>query len=412
VNLSGTSDSGGAVREFADAALLLEVDVGETQGPLKKTPLHAMHMRLGARMAEFAGYDMPIQYPAGVMAEHNWTREHCGIFDVSHMGPSFLVLDEKIAVGGPSHEAISKIVERLCPSDIGGLAPGKIQLTVWLNENGGILDDLMIGRPEWPSRQGMLYIVVNAGTKEQDFALIAKAAGKDAELRRADDRALIAVQGPDAEAVLESIVPGVAKLTFMTFTRIDTADFGQLVVARCGYTGEDGFEVLVPPGTAEAFAERLLKDARVKPIGLGARDSLRLEAGMCLYGHDIDATKTPIEASLAWMVSKARRERGDFPGAQKILGQIKDGAAVKRVGVRPLGRAPAREGTEIQNAAGETIGLITSGGFGPTVNGPVAQGYVAREFAKAGTPLKLLVRGKTHDAEVATLPFVPNRYKR
>jgi aminomethyltransferase len=381
-------------------------------GPLKKTPLHALHVKLGARMAEFGGYDMPIQYPEGVMAEHNWTRTHCGIFDVSHMGPSFLMLDEKIAVGGPAQDAIAKIVEKLVPSDIAGLAPGKIQLTVLLNENGGILDDLMIGKPEWASRQGLLYIVVNAGTKEQDFALIQKAAGKDAELRRADDRGLIAVQGPEAEAVLESIVPGVAHLTFMTFTRIDTADYGQLVVARCGYTGEDGFEVLVPAEHANAFAEKLLADPRAKPIGLGARDSLRLEAGMCLYGHDIDVTKSPIEASLAWMVSKARRERGDFPGAQRILGQIKDGASVKRVGVKPLGRAPAREGVEIQNADGQTIGLITSGGFGPTVNGPVAQGYVDKAFAKAGTPLKLIVRGKALDAEVATLPFVPNRYKR
>jgi aminomethyltransferase len=381
-------------------------------GPLKKTPLHALHMKLGARMGEFGGYDMPIQYPEGVMAEHNWTRTHCGVFDVSHMGPSFLVLDESVAVGGPAQEAISKIVERLVPSDIAGLAPGKIQLSVLLNAEGGILDDLMIGRPDWFSRQGLLYIVVNAGTKEQDFALIAKAAGTDAELRRADDRALIAVQGPEAEAVLEGLVPGIAPLTFMTFTRIDTADYGQLIVARCGYTGEDGFEVLVPAENAYAFAQRLLDDPRAKPIGLGARDSLRLEAGMCLYGHDIDVTKSPIEASLAWMVSKPRRERGDFPGAARILGQIKDGATIKRVGIRPLGRAPAREGVEVQNAAGETIGLVTSGGFGPTLNAPVAQGYVAKEFSKAGTPLKLIVRGKALDAEVATLPFVPNRYKR
>lgn len=381
-------------------------------GPLKKTPLHALHLRLSARMGEFASYDMPIQYPDGVMAEHNWTRSHCGVFDVSHMGPCFLVLNESVAVGGPAHAEVAKIVETLVPSDIAGLPAGKIQLSVLLNEHGGILDDLMIGRPDWPSRQGLLYIVVNAGTKEQDFALIAQAAGKQAELRRADDRALIAVQGPEAEAVLEAIVPGVARLTFMTFTRIDTETFGQLVVARCGYTGEDGFEVLVPPGAANAFAEKLLSDPRAKPIGLGARDSLRLEAGMCLYGHDIDQTKTPIEASLAWMVSKARRERADFPGASRILAQINDGAEIKRVGVKPLGRAPAREGVEIQNATGETIGLVTSGGFGPTMNAPVAQGYVAKAFSKPGTPLKLIVRGKALDAEVAALPFVPNRYKR
>ena len=381
-------------------------------GPLKKTPLHALHVKLGARMAEFGGYDMPIQYSAGVLAEHNWTREHCGVFDVSHMGPCFLVLNESVAVGGPAHEKIAQIVERLVPSDIAGLAPGRIQLSVLLNSEGGILDDLMIGRPSWPSQQGLLYIVVNAGTKEQDFTLIAGAAGKDAELRRADDRALIAVQGPEAEAVLEGLVPGIAPLTFMTFTRIDTDAYGQLIVARCGYTGEDGFEVLVPAENANAFAERLLADPRARPIGLGARDSLRLEAGMCLYGHDIDTTKSPIEASLAWMFSKPRRERGDFPGAGRILRQLKDGAAVKRIGIRPLGRAPAREGVEVQNAAGETIGMVTSGGFGPTVNAPIAQGYVAKEFSKAGTPLKLIVRGKALDAEVAILPFVPNRYKR
>lgn len=383
-----------------------------SSAPLKTTPLHALHVKLGGRMVEFGGYDMPVQYAEGIMAEHNWTRTHCGVFDVSHMGPSFLVLSEGVSVGGPAHEKIAAIIEKLVPSDIAGLTPGKIQLSVLLNSEGGILDDLMIGRPEWPTRQGMLYIVVNAGTKEQDFALIQQAAGKDAELRRADDRALIAVQGPEAEAVLEAIVPGVARLTFMTFTRVDHDAYGQLVVARCGYTGEDGFEVLVPAEHAEAFATKLLSDPRAKPIGLGARDSLRLEAGMCLYGHDIDAGKSPIEGNLAWMVSKARRERGDFPGVDRILKELKDGPAKKRVGIRPLGRAPAREGTEVQSADGKTIGVVTSGGFGPTVNAPVAQGYVAAGYTKAGTPLKLIVRGKALDAEVATLPFTPNRYKR
>ena len=380
---------------------------------LKTTPLHALHVRLGGRMVEFGGYDMPVQYVDGIMAEHNWTRSHCGVFDVSHMGPSFLVLAEGAgSAGDATHAKIAAIVERLVPSDIEALTLGKIQLSVLLNSEGGILDDLMIGRPEWPSRQGILYIVVNAGTKEQDFALIQKAAGKDAELRRADDRALIAVQGPEAEAVLEAIVPGVARLTFMTFTRLETALFGQLIIARCGYTGEDGFEVLVPAEHAEAFAQRLLSDVRARSIGLGARDSLRLEAGMCLYGHDIDATKSPIEGNLAWMVSKSRRARGDFPGAARILKELKDGPAAKRVGIKPLGRAPAREGVEVQSPDGKTIGVVTSGGFGPTINAPIAQGYVATPYAKAGTPLKLIVRGKALDAEVATLPFTPNRYKR
>jgi aminomethyltransferase len=379
--------------------------------PLKKTPLHELHTRLGARMAEFAGYEMPIQYADGIMAEHNWTRTHAGLFDVSHMGPSFLAIP-KLGGGDEAHNEVSALVERLVPSDIAALPPGKLQLTVLLDSHGGILDDLMIGRAETPDRQGMLYVVVNAGTKEQDFALLKHAAGTHAELRRADDRALIALQGPEAEAVLDAIVPGVGRLTFMTFARFDKTPFGRILVARCGYTGEDGFEVLAPAEHAMAFADRLLKDHRVKPIGLGARDSLRLEGGMCLYGHDLDASKSPVEASLAWMISKSRRERGDFPGAQRILKELKDGPPARRVGIKPLGRAPAREGTQIQTPDGKTIGVVTSGGFGPTVNGPVAQGYVAPPFAKAGTPLLLIVRGKALEAEVAALPFVPHRYKR
>lgn len=379
--------------------------------PLKETPLHAMHVRLGARMAEFGGYDMPIQYPEGIMAEHNWTRASAGLFDVSHMGPSFLALPQ-LGGGDDAHRKVSALVEKLVPSDIAGLAPGKVQLTVLLNEEGGIIDDLMIGRPPREDQQGGLYIVVNAGTKENDFALIQKAAGTEAELFRADDRALIALQGPKAEQVIEAIFPQAVGLTFMTFKQIKDTPFGNIIATRCGYTGEDGFEILVSAEHGEALANRLLEDHRVKPIGLGARDSLRLEAGLCLYGHDLDTSKTPVSASLNWMISKTRRERADFPGAQRILSELKNGVPSKRVGVKPLGRAPAREGTEIQNDAGETIGVITSGGFGPTVNGPVAQGYVDTSYAKAGTPVKLLVRGKQLEAEIAALPFVPARYKR
>lgn len=273
-----------------------------------KTPLHALHVKLGGRMVEFGGYDMPIQYPEGIMAEHNWTRAHAGLFDVSHMGPSFLTLPELGAKtaeeGDEAHRKVAAIVEKLVPSDIAGLTPGKVQLTVLLNEDGGIIDDLMIGRPADPARQGMLYIVVNAGTKDNDFALIQKTAGADAELRRADDRALIALQGPEAEAVIASIIPEAVALTFMHFVRVEHPEFGRIMATRCGYTGEDGFEILVPADKAEAFAEKLLSDARVKPIGLGARDSLRLEGGMCLYGHDIDASKTPVAASLSWMISR------------------------------------------------------------------------------------------------------------
>jgi aminomethyltransferase len=379
--------------------------------PLKRTPLHGLHTQLGARMAEFGGYDMPIQYADGIMAEHNWTRTNAGLFDVSHMGPSFLALPE-LGGGDEAHRKVSALVEKLVPSDIAGLAPGKVQLTVLLNENGGIIDDLMIGRPQRDDQQGGLYIVVNAGTKENDFRLIAEAAKGEADLYRADDRALVAIQGPKAEQVIAEIFPDAIALTFMTFRQIKDTAYGNVVATRCGYTGEDGFEILVPAEHAEAFANRLLADDRVKPIGLGARDSLRLEAGLCLYGHDLDATKTPVAASLSWMISKARRERGDFPGAQRILGELKNGVPSKRVGIKPLGRAPTREGTEIQNTEGETIGVITSGGFGPTVNGPVAQGYVDTTYAKTGTPVKLLVRGKALEAEIATLPFVPARYKR
>ena len=382
-----------------------------SSSPLRKTPLHALHVKLGARMVEFGGYDMPIQYPEGIMAEHNWTRAHAGLFDVSHMGPSFLSLPQ-LGGGEEAHRKIAAIVERLTPSDIAGLAPGKVQLTVLLNEAGGIIDDLMIGRPPRDDQQGGLYIVVNAGTKETDFALIQKTAGSEAELFRADDRALIALQGPEAEAVIAGILPDAVPLKFMNFQQIKDTPFGNVIATRCGYTGEDGFEILVPAEHAQAFAEKLLSDPRVKPIGLGARDSLRLEGGMCLYGHDIDATKTPVAASLAWMISKSRRERGDFPGAQRILGELKNGVPSKRVGIRPLGRAPAREGSEIQNVNGETVGVVTSGGFGPSVNGPVAQGYVDTSYAKVGTPLKLVVRGKALDAEVAALPFVPAKYKR
>jgi aminomethyltransferase len=384
-------------------------DVSNT--PLKTTPLHGLHTRLGARMAEFGGYDMPIQYADGIMTEHNWTRSHAGLFDVSHMGPSFLSLPQ-LGGGDQAHRKVASIIERLVPSDIAGLAPGKVQLTVLLDANGGIIDDLMIGRPPRDDQQGMLYIVVNAGTKENDFSLIAKTAGAEAELHRADDRALIAIQGPEAEAVITGILPEAAPLTFMTFHEIKNTAFGNVIATRCGYTGEDGFEILVPAEHGEAFANRLLEDPRVKPIGLGARDSLRLEGGMCLYGHDIDISKTPVAASLSWMVSKARRERGDFPGADRILRELKEGVPSRRVGIRPLGRAPAREGTEIQNTDGETIGLVTSGGFGPTVNGPVAQGYVDTTYTKTGTPLKLIVRGKALEAEVAALPFVPAKYKR
>ncbi len=377
---------------------------------LRRTPLHGLHEKLGARMCAFAGYSMPIQFE-GVKAEHLWTREHCGLFDVSHMGPCFLTIS-----GGPreddaAHTEIAKLVEMLVPSDIQGLEPGQARLTVLLNEEGGILDDLIITRPYSPERQGALYIVVNGAMKEQDWAVFREKLSPHAELTRADDHILIALQGPDAEAVVTNHFPGAAELGFM-HGRHMSHEGGRVMVSRCGYTGEDGFELLIPnTETGIAFVVELLSDERVKPIGLGARDSLRLEAGLCLYGHDMDASRTPVEAGLTWVIQKSRREQANFPGAETILNQISNGAAQKRVGIQPLDRAPAREGTEIY-AGEKQIGIITSGGFGPSVEAPVAMGYVDSEFAKTGTELTLMVRGKPRAARVAKLPFVAHRYKR
>lgn len=375
---------------------------------LLETPLHALHVQLGGKMVGFAGYDMPIQFE-GVKAEHLWTREHCGLFDVSHMGPYFLTI-----TGGPrndpeAHVEIAKLIEMLVPSDIQGLKPGQARLTVLLNEEGGILDDLIITRPRQPHQQGMLYIVVNGAMKHQDWALFNEKLAPHAELTRADDHILIALQGPDAEAVVTSHFPEAADLGFMECIRLEKGDLSCLV-SRCGYTGEDGFELLIPP-EGVAFVTELLADERVKPIGLGARDSLRLEAGLCLYGHDLDPGKTPVEASLTWVIQKTRREAADFPGAAKILDQIANGAPIKRVGIQPLDRAPAREDTEIF-VGNQKVGVITSGGFGPSTETPVAMGYIASEYSKIGTELTLMVRGKPRAAKVAKLPFVPHRYKR
>lgn len=380
-----------------------------TTKPLMKTPLHALHVGLGARMVEFGGYDMPIQYPTGILAEHVWTREHAGLFDVSHMGPGEIVVPNRWGPG--AWERVAGAVEPLVCADLHSLAPGEQRLTLLLDQNGGILDDLMIARPLEADDPGKLLFVVNAGRKHEDLAHMAASLGERADVRLYDDQALLALQGPEAGDVLAALAPETTEMTFMQARRVHIEGM-PCTVSRSGYTGEDGFEILHPADGAEGFASRLLADPRVKPIGLGARDSLRLEAGMCLYGHDIDTRVSPVGASLAWTVSKARRERADFPGAARILAELKTGAPSRRVGIRPLGRAPAREGTEIQDAEGRSIGVVTSGGFGPTVNGPVAMGYVAASHAKAGTPLNLIVRGKALEAEVATLPFVPHRYKR
>ena len=309
--------------------------------PLKRTPLYEAHVAAGARLVEFAGYEMPGQYADGVLKEHLWTRAHAGAFDVSHMGPAFLTLNDKSGDGDADHRAIAAVIEPLVSGDIVGLNPGQVRYTLLLNEDGGIIDDLMIGRPVWPSRQGMLYIVVNAGSKEGDFALIERAAGGRATLARADDRALIAVQGPEAAAVVEGLFPGAGELTFMTYRRIDYAGEG-CAVARSGYTGEDGFEILVRGPACIAVWDRLIGDARVKPIGLGARDSLRLEAGLPLNGHDIDDGVSPIEANLGFAVAKPRLKAGSIRGADRIARELAGDLTRRRASVCGFWKARRR----------------------------------------------------------------------
>ena len=358
---------------------------------LRTTPLDALHRRLGARMAPFAGYDMPVHYPAGVMAEHLHCRSAAALFDVSHMG--------QISLTSPDAAAA---LETLVPGDIIGLAQGKQRYTLFLDEAGGILDDLMVAR-----LPGRLLLVVNASRKELDAQhLGTRIAQIDYEMH---DRALLALQGPMAAPVMARLSPKAASLPFMGVAELTIAG-SPVWISRSGYTGEDGFEISVPADGAEAFAERLLAEPEVAPAGLGARDSLRLEAGLCLYGCDLDELTTPVEANLAWTVAKRRREAWDFPGAIPIRDQLQRGPTRLRMGIRPDGRAPARADTPLSAADGTAAGNVTSGGFGPSFGGPVAMGYVRRDLAIPGQKLDLLVRGKLLPAEITTLPFVPHRY--
>ncbi len=384
--------------------------MAKTTQELKQTVLHGAHLARGARMTPFAGYDMPVQYKQGVLAEHRWTREHAGLFDVSHMGPSFLVLRERTGDAEADHAAVAALVEPLLSADIAGLKPGQNRYSVLLNEAGGILDDLMVGRPHCPTHAGALYIVVNADTKEADFALIAEAAQGRADLQRADAAGLIALQGPEAHAVLADQLPELPDLGFMQFRGVDTL-FGNLTVSRSGYTGEDGYEILVAPEYAAALWEALLSDARVKPIGLGARDSLRLEAGLPLYGHDMDADTSPFEASLGFAVSKKRLKAGQMRGAARLQDELARSPKRVRVGLFVEG-APAREGAEIADANGAAIGRVTSGGPSPTLGRNIAMGYVPADHAQPGTRLQVVVRGRAQLAEVAAMPFVAQRYVR
>ncbi len=378
---------------------------------LLKTVLHGAHLDLGARMTAFGGYDMPVQYPEGVLAEHRWTRAQAGLFDVSHMGPCFLTLTTRSGDPDADHAAVAALIEPLISGDIAGLKPGRLRYTVLLNETGGMVDDLMVGRPLRPEHQGRLYIVVNAGTKDHDFALIAAAAEGQATLTRADDRALVALQGPAAEAVLATLFPEAADLSFMTFRHFDRQGEG-IVISRSGYSGEDGYEILIPAAQAREVWDRLIADDRVKPVGLGARDSLRLEAGLPLYGHDADETVSPVEAGLTFAVAKTRRARGDLRGAARLARELSDGPARLRVGLRVLSGAPAREGAEIADATGTVIGRVTSGGPSPSLGFPIAMGFVPPALAAVGTSLQVIVRGRSQPAEVVALPFVPHRYVR
>lgn len=373
---------------------------------LRATPLWALHKERRGKMVPFAGYEMPVQYRRGIMEEHKQTRERAGLFDVSHMGQAFLVLE-----GEGGHEDIAGLLETLVPGEIKALKPGGIRYTLLLNDEGGIKDDLMVTRPEGEENEGMLFLVVNAATKDGDFAYISEKLGGKAKLIPAGDRALLALQGPRAAKVLKRLAPFAATMPFMT-AKAARIEGVEVIISRCGYTGEDGFEISVPAEMAEAFARKLLGNREVQLIGLGARDSLRLEAGLCLYGHDIDEETTPIEAGLTWAIGKRRKMEKDFPAAEKIMNQLMDGAPRRRVGIKPKGRAPAREGTPIVNKNEEVIGKITSGGFGPTIKSPIAMGYVDASLAEDETEIGLLIRGKVHEAEIVPMPFVEQRYYR
>jgi aminomethyltransferase len=364
---------------------------------LKVTPLNALHRTLGARMVPFAGYDMPVQYPAGIIAEHLQTRSQAGLFDVSHMG--------QMRIGhGDGVVAAARALETLVPADIQGLVLFQQRYTQFTDEAGGILDDLMVA-----NAGDVLTLVVNASRKDADLAHLQAHLPKGCTVTAVTDRALLALQGPAAAAVLSRLAPEAESMGFMS-ARDLTIDGTRCFVTRSGYTGEDGFEISVPDGDAERLARRLLDAPEVQPVGLGARDSLRLEAGLCLYGQDIDTGTTPAEAGLGWSIQKRRRVEGGFPGAARILAQLAEGPPRRRVGLLPEGKAPARAHTEFADAVGAHLGEVTSGGYGPSVGGPIAMGYVTPDSAAAGTALTLVVRGKPLPARVVRMPFVPTRY--
>ncbi|HEY4546565.1 MAG TPA: glycine cleavage system aminomethyltransferase GcvT [Pedomonas sp.] len=363
---------------------------------LLHTPLYDLHVSLDARMVPFAGYAMPVQYPTGIMTEHKWTRESAGLFDVSHMGQVLLTGD-----------GADVALETIVPGEVLALQPGKMRYSMLLNETGGVLDDLMITR-----REGDLYVVVNGACKQGDIAhMRAQLEPKGVTVTYRDDLALLALQGPKAVDALSRLVPGVESLTFMTAGAF-TWDGAELWISRAGYTGEDGFEISLPNDRAVAFAKALLEQPEVKPIGLGARDSLRLEAGLPLYGHDLTTEISPIEAGLGFAISKRRKTEGGFIGADVVLNQILSGTDRKRVGFKVEGRQPAREGAQVVTEDGRVIGLVTSGGFAPTVEAPIGMAFVEKDFASDGTQIFIDVRGRRLTATVVPMPFVPHRYVR
>jgi aminomethyltransferase len=361
---------------------------------LTRLPLDALHRGLRARMAPFAGYDMPVQYPSGIVAETLHTRQKAGLFDVSHMGQAIL-----------SGAGAATALEALVPADIAGLAPGRTRYTQLLNESGGILDDLLVTR--LPGVEERLLIVVNASRKADDFALIAARLPQYALTLL--DRALIALQGPRAAFVLRALLPGAQDIPFMSWRAFDEG-VSSFFVSRTGYTGEDGFEISIRADRAETFVTGLLENEDVAPIGLGARDALRLEAGLPLYGHDLDETTDPVEAGLAWSIGKRRRAEGGFPGYSRVAAALRDGPLRLRVGLAPQSKAPVREGARLISPNGDVVGHVTSGGFSPTLQRPIAMGYVARAFATPGVALTTELRGSSIGVEVTPLPFVAHGY--
>jgi len=375
------------------------------QPNLKTTPLHALHQDLGARMVPFAGYEMPVQYPLGVLKEHLHTRAAAGLFDISHMGQIALYPRS----GRVANAAVA--LEQLIPSDMVSLEPGRQRYSLLTNEKGGILDDIMVA-----NLGDYLLLVVNAACKEADEAHLRAKLGNECDVERLD-RALIALQGPKAEAALALLAPECAGMRFMDMRTLILMG-AECTVARSGYTGEDGFEISTPADVGREVAEELLANPCVAPVGLGARDSLRLEAGLCLYGSDIDVTTTPVEAGLSWAIQKVRRSggvrEGGFPGAEIIFGQLERGSPRHRVGLRPEGRAPVRAGAPLFAAedANAQMGAVTSGGFGPSLNAPIAMGYLPTALAVPGTSVVAELRGKRLSATVTPLPFIVQKYKR